>query len=202
GTTYYVTQTVDGCESDKAGVVVTVGDTEKPIPDVEELEAITAQCEVLESNLTEPTATDNCSGTVTVTNDVENFPITESTTITWTFEDESGNTEIQTQEVIIQPSPIADVDINNVTVTYDGNPHQIEVENLPEGAGVSYSIEPETDSNNGAINAGTYTITATVTPPANAVNCEDIELTAILTIEKADFEDITFNDDEFIYDGT
>ncbi|MBC6427383.1 MAG: BspA family leucine-rich repeat surface protein [Ekhidna sp.] len=82
---------------------VTIADTTNPVPSVESLGVVTGQCEVTESDLTFPTATDNCSGAVTVTHDVSNFPITESTTITWTYRDESGNEATQTQEVTITP---------------------------------------------------------------------------------------------------
>src|SRR5690606_19832120 len=69
---------------------VIIEDTTAPTPDVASLGDITAQCEVLESDVTAPTATDNCSEMVTVTHDAT-FPITEDTTITWTFTDENGN---------------------------------------------------------------------------------------------------------------
>src|SRR5690606_6414642 len=78
--------------------------------------------------------------------------------------------------------------------------HQIEVENLPADASVSYSIEPDTEYDNNAREAGTYTITAVVTPPATAVNCEEITLTATLVIEKATLENISFEDDTFLRD--
>ncbi len=49
---------------------------------------------------TAPTATDNCSGSISGTPDVA-FPITGTTTVTWTFEDGNGNTSTQTQNVVI-----------------------------------------------------------------------------------------------------
>ena len=49
------------------------------------------ECEV--DMPTPPTATDNCSGTITAVPDIT-FPITENgTLITWSFTDESGNSE-------------------------------------------------------------------------------------------------------------
>ncbi|MGB1032662.1 MAG: hypothetical protein ACPGWM_08605, partial [Flavobacteriales bacterium] len=80
--------------------VVTIEDTTAPIPTEAELETIESQCEVTE--LTAPSATDNCSE-VTVTSDVT-LPITAqgSTSITWTYTDDSGNQTTQNQTVNIQ----------------------------------------------------------------------------------------------------
>jgi hypothetical protein len=49
-----------------------------------------------------PTATDNCGGTVTVTNDAT-LPITSQgpTVITWTYDDGNGNISTQTQNTVI-----------------------------------------------------------------------------------------------------
>jgi hypothetical protein len=89
---------------------VIINDTTAPVADVTVLTDITAQCEVLAIDVNQPTATDNCVGIVTVTNDAV-FPITASTTITWTYTDASGNNAIQTQQVVINDTtaPVADV---------------------------------------------------------------------------------------------
>uniref|UniRef100_UPI003BB669F3 beta strand repeat-containing protein n=1 Tax=Ascidiimonas aurantiaca TaxID=1685432 RepID=UPI003BB669F3 len=85
-------------------------DTTPPVPDVANLPDITAQCEV--TSLTPPTATDNCGGTVIVTSDAV-LPITAqgTTVVTWTYDDQNGNTETQTQNVIINDTtdPVPDV---------------------------------------------------------------------------------------------
>ena len=80
---------------------VTIGDTEAPVPDNLDLPMLTGECPVaMVSDLTAPTATDNCdNGTITATTDSA-FPITSTTTITWTYRDVSGNTSTQIQEVI------------------------------------------------------------------------------------------------------
>ncbi|MBC6425015.1 MAG: BspA family leucine-rich repeat surface protein [Ekhidna sp.] len=65
------------------------------------LNAITAQCSLTETDITFPTANDACDGEITATHDVANFPITSKTTITWTYTDSEGNTATQTQEVNI-----------------------------------------------------------------------------------------------------
>ena len=89
---------------------VIIDDITAPVADLATLADITAECEV--TSLTAPTATDNCGGTVTVTNDAS-LPITgEGTTvITWTYDDGNGNTSTQTQNVIIDDitAPVADL---------------------------------------------------------------------------------------------
>ncbi|SDH08524.1 HYR domain-containing protein, partial [Psychroflexus sediminis] len=52
------------------------------------------------SELTAPTANDNCDGIVTGTTNAV-LPITASTTITWKYTDEAGNFSEQTQSVIV-----------------------------------------------------------------------------------------------------
>jgi gliding motility-associated-like protein len=89
---------------------IVIDDTTPPVPDVATLPDVTAQCEV--TSLTPPTATDNCGGTVTVTNNAT-LPITTqgTTVITWTYDDGNGNTDTQTQNVVINdttpPTPDA-----------------------------------------------------------------------------------------------
>ncbi|WP_418513512.1 HYR domain-containing protein [Corallibacter sp.] len=88
---------------------VVIDDVTAPTPDTATLADVTAECEV--TALTAPTATDNCSGTVTVTNDAT-LPIsTQGTTVvTWTYDDGNGNTATQTQNVIIDDvtAPVPD----------------------------------------------------------------------------------------------
>ncbi len=73
-------------------------DSTDPIPDLVSLPDINSQCEV--NSLTPPTATDDCSLAVAVSNNAT-FPITTSTTITWTYDDGNGNTVTQDQNINI-----------------------------------------------------------------------------------------------------
>ncbi|MDE0471861.1 MAG: T9SS type A sorting domain-containing protein, partial [Ekhidna sp.] len=84
---------------------VTIADTEAPVPDVDNLPALTAAGSLARTAVTTPTATDNCDGQVMATTDAV-FPITASTMITWTYEDEAGNTVTQTQRVTITEAPL------------------------------------------------------------------------------------------------
>ena len=81
---------------------VVIDDDMPPTPNPSNnLSEITRQCLLRESELTTPAATDNCTGSVTVTNNIANFPITSDTTITWTYTDGVNNTVTQTQQVTI-----------------------------------------------------------------------------------------------------
>ena len=75
---------------------------------------------------------------------------------------------------------------------YDGMSHSIYVTNVPSFANVTYQ-------GNDKIEIGTYTVTATI----EAENYETYTISAKLTIVKPVyyFENITFEDQEFIYDG-
>ncbi len=87
---------------------VVINDTTAPVADLITLPTVNEQCQV--TSITPPTATDNCNGTITGTTTTV-FPITASTTITWTFIDNNGNTSTQSQSVIVQDTtaPVADI---------------------------------------------------------------------------------------------
>ena len=165
---------------------IVIDDTMPPTPDLASLPTISKACELLPTDLTPPTATDNCGGSVLVTNDAV-FPINTqgNHSITWTFQDQNGNTSTQTQNIQVLASSLEAVSFNDGQFTYDGNLHSLSVSNLPAGAQVNYSISPQTSSPNGAIDAGNYTVTAVISPPASDVNCDPISLSAQLVIEKA-----------------
>ncbi|MBC7525691.1 MAG: T9SS type A sorting domain-containing protein, partial [Flavobacterium sp.] len=79
---------------------VVINDTTAPVANVASLPTLNGQCSVV---LSAPTATDNCSGTITGTTTTVS-PVTASTTVTWTYTDAKGNTSTQTQSVVIQGS--------------------------------------------------------------------------------------------------
>jgi hypothetical protein len=95
---------------------IVINDNIAPVGDVANLPDLADQCEI--NSLTAPTATDNCSPTVTVTNNAV-LPIVTSSTIVWSYEDADGNIATQNQQVIISDTiaPTADVatlaDINS-----------------------------------------------------------------------------------------
>jgi hypothetical protein len=77
---------------------VVIDDVTDPIPDAMSLADVTAECEV--TSLTAPTATDNCGGSVTITN-ATTFPIMATTIVVWTYDDGNGNSVTQNQNVTI-----------------------------------------------------------------------------------------------------
>lgn len=88
-----------------------VTDEEAPIPDVDNLGPINAQCQVNLEELTVPIATDAVDGIIQGTTDQRIFPITTqgATTITWTYTDVSGNTSSQEQVVIIEDTTAPEI---------------------------------------------------------------------------------------------
>jgi hypothetical protein len=87
-----------------------VQDVTAPVADVATLSDVTAECEI--TALTAPTATDNYTSNLTVLHNVC-LPITDqgTTVVTWTYDDDNGNTSTQTQNVVIDDvtAPVADV---------------------------------------------------------------------------------------------
>jgi DICT domain-containing protein len=97
---------------------VTVEDKIAPVADIILLADVTAECSV--TSLVAPTATDNCAGSVTVTNNAV-LPITPqgTTVVTWKYEDQNGNTSTQVQNVVIKDvtAPFPAVLLGSVTLT-------------------------------------------------------------------------------------
>ena len=92
--------------------------------------------------------------------------------------------------LVIEKAEITGVTFTGNTFTYDGTEHSISIAGLPEGATVEYA-------NNGHINAGTYTVTATVSQE----NYNDKVLTADLVIDKAEAVITADAVQTFTYDG-
>ncbi|MBA7670471.1 hypothetical protein ES703_78617 [subsurface metagenome] len=89
---------------------VIVQDVTAPDSDVATLPTVEGVCS---AEITEyPTATDNCSGTITgTTTDSLIYTDQDTHTVTWTFDDGNGNRVTQTQTVIVQDvtAPVPDV---------------------------------------------------------------------------------------------
>lgn len=78
---------------------VVISDVTPPVPSFPNLNTVTSACNPVAS-LAIPTANDNCSGVITGTT-TTTFPITQSTTVVWTFLDAAGNSTSQNQSVVI-----------------------------------------------------------------------------------------------------
>lgn len=84
-------------------VNVVVGDNVAPIPNTAQLPDITGNCNTIVSTF--PTATDNCTGTITATTtDPLSYSTLGTHIIHWTYSDGNGNTATQNQNVIISPT--------------------------------------------------------------------------------------------------
>ena len=137
--TYSVT---DDCgNSIQVMQTITIDDTTAPV--APSLTSVSEQCEW---NPTPPIATDNCSGAVTGTPSVS-FPYTTTgtTTVTWTFTDDCGNTSTSNQVVTI---------IDNTSPTWDYFP--------PNVSYIEYGGDT-TAATNGIATATDNCVTPTVT---------------------------------------
>lgn len=97
---------------------VVINDLTAPVPTVANLSFISDECEI--TSLIAPLANDNCAGTIIGTHNA-NFPITSSTTITWTYDDGNGNTSTQTQDVVITPIDNSVTQLDPITLMADAN---------------------------------------------------------------------------------
>ncbi|MDR6966152.1 gliding motility-associated-like protein [Flavobacterium arsenatis] len=108
-----ITGTAGGCDDTKS-VVVTVGNTLAPVPDITNLPTITGTCNSL--TIPTPTATDTCLLTIAATTTSPLVYTLEGTyTIVWNYTDGNGNTATQNQTITIIPQPLP---IANATVTH------------------------------------------------------------------------------------
>ncbi len=131
---HQVTLTVsDGDLSDQCNTTITANDVTKPVPDVASLPTVNTDCAI---SVTPPTATDNCAGTVTATtNDPSSFNSPGSYTINWTYDDGSGNTETQTQTVIVADNTPPTAICQNLDIPVDANGKAVvKAEDLANGS--------------------------------------------------------------------
>lgn len=97
---------------------VVITDALAPIEDITNLSNITSECSV--TSLFAPTASDNCSGTITGVHNAT-LPITSqgTTIVTWTYIDGNGNTSTQTQNVVITSIDNGITQMDAVTLSAD-----------------------------------------------------------------------------------
>ena len=97
--TCQVSGTTNGCDG-SFSIHVIVGDITPPVPNVSSLPNITGNCHTV--ILTIPTATDNCTGTITATTtDPLYYSVPGTYVIHWTYDDGNGNISAQNQNVIV-----------------------------------------------------------------------------------------------------
>jgi len=148
---------------------VVITDVTAPVADNGTLVDVTATCEV--TSLTDPTATDNCSGTVTVTNDAT-LPINTigTTLVTWTYDDGNGNTSTQTQNVIVS-SPSIDVTTTTTDLTITANNTTATAYQWLDCNNNNMPITGETNANYTATVNGDYAVIVTEGSCSDTSNC-------------------------------
>jgi hypothetical protein len=109
-------------------IAVTVVDNTAPVPNAASLQVITGECSATVTVI--PTATDNCTGTVTgQTIDPLSYTQQGTFTITWTFNDGNGNNSSQTQTVIIKDitAPVLSGVPSGISVSCDNVPATVPI---------------------------------------------------------------------------
>ncbi|MEK6451060.1 MBG domain-containing protein, partial [Myroides sp. C1519] len=105
--------------------------------------------------------------------------------------DKYNNTELKAM-LTINKTKLPIIKLDAASFVYDGTPKALIINDiLPEGVTLSYS-------NNMQINVGEYKVIAHIN---GGKNYENTELTAMLTIEKAELS-LTYDNATFVYDGT
>lgn len=153
---------------------VVINDVTAPAPDADPLDDVITACELNE--LDAPTGTDNCGGDITVTTDVE-FPITEATTVTWTYDDGNGNAVTQTQDVVFAPIDLT-VTTDLITITAD-NADADEYQWVDCNDGYSI-IDGATSFSYEAIANGNYAVIITENECSDTSECSAITNVSIL----------------------
>ncbi|MDR2063856.1 MAG: MBG domain-containing protein [Candidatus Nomurabacteria bacterium] len=99
--------------------------------------------------------------------------------------------------ITIGKAQITGVSFKDVAFVYDGKAKNIKVSGqVPDGVNVAYAMNGSPFA--GVTEAGTYTVTATL----SGNNYETLTLAATLTINRAEITGITFGNQAFTYDGT
>jgi hypothetical protein len=131
---------------------VVIEDTTVPIPDLASLPDINSECEIMD--LTAPTATDSCTGSIVGVSNAT-FPITDSTSIVWSYNDGNGNTGMQTQEVIITPIDNSIIQTDNVLTADATGSYSYQ---WGDCSGVFTPISGETDQSFTPLENGFYAV--------------------------------------------
>jgi len=133
---------------------VVIDDNTAPVTNVATLSNVTSECSV--TSLTAPTATDNCSGSITGTHNAS-LPITAqgTTTVTWTYNDGNGNTSTQTQSVVITPINNGITQTGTLTLSANAGGYDYQWVDCNNG---NQAINGETDQTFTATANGSYAV--------------------------------------------
>ncbi|MCB9188247.1 MAG: T9SS type A sorting domain-containing protein [Flavobacteriales bacterium] len=151
---------INGCDSILRIHLVLANDFVGPTPDLTNLPIITSQCAI--SSLSAPTATDNCSGSVSGIL-TSSLPISQlgSTIVFWQYEDLNGNITLQSQEINIIDTIQPNLVITDVTGYLD-----------EDGEFILSEIDYDVNSNDGC---GNYVLSTS----KSYFDCSDIGMNAV-----------------------
>ncbi len=137
--------------------IIIIDDITPPVPDVDSLEVLTAECDIVVDSI--PTATDNCEGLILGTTlDSLSYDEQGVFTITWSYDDGNGNISTQDQTVIIDDitAPVPNVDSLPVLV----GQCEVVVDSIPDATDNCEGLIIGTTANNLTYTEqGTFTIT-------------------------------------------
>lgn len=158
---------------------VVLNDNTAPVADAASLPTITAYCEV--TSIADPTATDNCAGSITGTPSLS-LPITATTTLTWTYNDGNGNTVTQTQDIVISDIDVA-VTQNGGTISADQVGATYQWVDCDNG---NAPIANETAQDFTPSASGNYAVEVTINGCTETSNCVNMMVTGINEANTAD----------------
>ena len=151
GSVFWIFTDSSGNSSEPVEQIITIADTQAPIPNVTSLprKSITG-CQISSlSELDIPTATDACDGTITgkLSDDFQ-FPYSffGINTVTWEYIDESGNITTQEQEIQLNPVTLNGGDLSG---TFNGTEFQNQID--ISSCGASIAVDLQLSGKNGTI---------------------------------------------------
>ena len=164
-------------------IAVLEADDLGPVPDVETLTDIVEECN---ATLTAPTATDDCSGSITATTDDDTVYTEQGTyQVTWTYTDGNGNEVEQIQNVTIEDTTSPEFD-NATLPTNTSREADLNNEYSLEDftSGVTFvencsAVITQDPIAGTVLTPGIYDITLTVTDVANQTDVHTFELEVI-----------------------
>ena len=151
---------------------VVINDNTPPVPDANSLPQLSAICEI--TSLTAPTATDNCDGLLTATNDAT-LPITSNQIITWTWNDGNLNSVTQTQNVVITDIDVATT-VSGGTITADQTGATYQWVDCDNG---NSAIADEDGQSFAPASSGNYAVEVTLNGCTETSNCVNMMVTGI-----------------------
>jgi len=151
---------------------VVINDNTAPVPNTPSLPTLTEYCEL--ANVVDPSATDNCAGSLFGTATL-NLPITTNTTITWTYDDGNGNTATQTQDVVILDIDVATTE-NGGTITANQSGATYQWVDCDNG---NAPIQGETGQDFTPASSGNYAVEVTIGNCTETSACVNMMVTGV-----------------------